>query len=146
MSNHRIEIAKAFQETTLRPTPQRFAVLEHLVRHHTHSTAEEIFRAVNRADPRASLATVYNNLNALVRAGLVREVVSGGKAARYDASLKRHHHFVCERCGGVEDVPWFDVPAGAAILGSRTVKSVEVVFRGACPKCASGSEIKGESR
>src|SRR6266542_7033106 len=98
------EIAEAFQAAGLRSTPQRYAVLEFLLRQPVHATAGEILGAINRADPRASRATVYNNLNTLVRAGLVREVEGAGKAARFDAALRRHHHFVCEGCGAVEDI------------------------------------------
>jgi hypothetical protein len=39
-----------------------------------HPTAAKVFEAVNRADPRFSRATTYNNLRDLVQAGLVREV------------------------------------------------------------------------
>ena len=93
--------------------------------------------AVNRRDPRASRATVYNNLHALAKAGLVREVVSDGGAARFDANLHPHHHFICENCGALEDIPWFDLPAsaGRAALGKRAVRNYQIVFRGACMRC-----------
>jgi Fe2+ or Zn2+ uptake regulation protein len=48
--------------------------MEFVARHPIHATAEEVFNAVYRSEPRASRATIYNNLNALVEAGLVREV------------------------------------------------------------------------
>jgi Fe2+ or Zn2+ uptake regulation protein len=70
------QLEQAFQAAALRPTAQRYAVLEFLAQHSVHSTAEEIFAAVNRNDPRASRATVYNNLRSLSKAGLVREVMS----------------------------------------------------------------------
>lgn len=108
------------------------------MRHPVHATAEEIFGAVNRSDPRASRATIYNTLHALARAGLVRELAFDGKAARFDANLDLHHHFVCETCGRVEDIEWFDLPRvpRTAALGARTVRSYEVVFRGVCRACA----------
>ena len=114
MSNLSTELEQAFRAAALRPTAQRFAVLEFLAKTPIHATAEEIFAAVNRHDPRASRATVYNNLRSLAKAGLVREVHSDGKAARFDANLHRHHHFVCEQCGEIEDIPWFDLPPSAA--------------------------------
>jgi len=105
-----------------------------------HGTPDEIYRAINRADPRASRATVYNNLHALARAGLVREVALDGKAVRFDANLERHHHFVCERCGQVEDIAWFDLPplGRRSPLGSRVVRNYQVVFRGTCQRCSKG--------
>ena len=118
-------------------TVQRYAILEYLVRNAVHATADEILVAVNHADPRASRATIYNSLRALARAGLVREVAADGKAARYDASLHRHHHFICECCGAIEDVPWFDLPSEAAqaALDGRKARRYEIVFRGRCSTC-----------
>ena len=105
--------------------------------HPGHPTAAEIFNAVNRADPRSSRATTYNNLRDLVRAGLVREVAAEGRAARFDAKGLRHHHFICDSCGKVEDVEWYDVPRPAAgSLGRRKLRQCEVIFRGMCAKCA----------
>ncbi len=146
MSNIRAELAWAFRDAGLRATPQRYAVLEYLAQRAVHATAEEIFRAINRRDPRASRATVYNSLRSLEQAGLVREVVSGGTAARYDASLHRHHHFLCEKCGAVEDIPWFELlsPAGAVSLGAREVRHYDVVFRGVCESCRPSNPESGE--
>ena len=78
-----------------------------------HPTAAEIFEAVNHADRRSSRATIYNNLRDLVQAGLVREVAMEGRAAQINAKGMRHHHFICDRCGKVEDVDWYDVPRPA---------------------------------
>ena len=145
MSKLSFELDEAFESAALRPTAQRYAVLEFLAEHAVHSTAGEIFRAVNRNDPRASRATVYNNLRSLARAGLVREVMSEGKAARFDANLRPHHHFICERCGTVEDISWFDLPisAGRSALGGRDVSKYEVVFRGACVRCRQTQAARG---
>ena len=142
MSNLSAELAQAFRAAAIRPTAQRFAVLEFLAKSPVHATAEEIFAAVNRHDPLASRATVYNSLRSLAKAQLVREVHFEGKAARFDASLHRHHHFVCEQCGEVEDTPWFDLPPSAAksVPSGRAIRNYEIVFRGACARCRKGAK------
>ena len=105
--------------------------------HNRHSTAAEIFEAVNRVDPRSSRATTYNNLRDLVQAGLVREVAVEGRAARFDVKGLLHHHFICDCCGNVEDLEWYDVPKPAKrSLGKRIVRDCELIFRGLCTKCA----------
>ena len=130
-------IRKSLEGSGLRCTPQRYAVMAFLLEHNSHPTAVEIFEAVNRADPRCSRATTYNNLRDLVEAGLVREVAVEGRAARFDAKGVRHHHFICDRCGNVEDVEWYDVPKPASgSLGKRIVHECELIFRGLCAKCA----------
>jgi Fur family peroxide stress response transcriptional regulator len=109
-----------------------------LTEDHRHPTAAEIFEAVNRVDPRCSRATTYNNLRDLVQAGLVREVAVEGRGARFEAIHTRHHHFICDHCGNVEDLEWYDVPAPAGgALGQRVVRECELIFRGLCMNCAS---------
>jgi Fur family transcriptional regulator, peroxide stress response regulator len=72
----------------------------------------------------------------LVQAGLVREVAVEGRAARFDAKGMRHHHFICDRCGKVEDIEWYDVPRPASrSLGKRILRECELIFRGLCAKC-----------
>jgi len=130
-------IKKSLEGSGLRCTPQRYAVMAFLVDQTGHPTAAEIFEAVNRAHPHCSRATTYNNLRDLVRAGLVREVAVEGRAARFDAKGMQHHHFICDRCGKVEDLEWYDVPRPASdSLGKRVLRECELIFRGLCAKCA----------
>lgn len=127
----------------MRCTPQRYAVMAFLMEHSGHPTAVEIFEAVNRLDPRSSRATIYNNLRDLVEAGLVREAALEGRAARFDAKVERHHHFICDRCGRVEDMDWFDVPRPAPdTLGKRVLRECELIVRGLCSKCAPRQPAK----
>jgi len=130
-------IKRTLEGCGLRCTPQRYAVMACLVDHKGHPTAAEIFQAVNRVDPRSSRATTYNNLRDLVKAGLVREVAVEGRAGRFDLEGMRHHHFICDRCGNVEDVEWYNVPQPASrSLGKRIVRECQLIFRGLCAKCA----------
>ena len=130
-------IKRSLEGSGLRCTPQRYAAMKFLMEHASHPTAAEIFEAVNRVDPRSSRATTYNKLRDLVQAGLVREVAVEGRAARFDAKGMRHHHFICDRCGNVEDMEWYDVPGPApGSLGKRILRECELIFRGLCQKCA----------
>ncbi len=131
------EIKRSLERSGLRCTPQRFGVMAFLMEHDGHPTAVEIFESVNRLDPRSSKATIYNNLRDLVEAGLVREVAVEGRSARFDARGMQHHHFICDRCGNVEDLDWYDVPKPAAgSLGKRVLRECELILRGLCTKCA----------
>ena len=131
-------IKQALEGSGLRCTPQRYGVMTFLGDHPGHPTAAEIFESVNRLDPRSSRATIYNNLRDLVEAGLVREVAVEGRAARFDARGMRHHHFICDHCGRVEDMEWYDVPRPAPdSLGKRILRECELIIRGLCTKCAA---------
>ena len=135
---HAETIKRSLESGGLRCTPQRYAVMAFLMKCGRHPTAQEIFEAVNRMDPRSSKATTYNNLRDLVEAGLVREVAVEGRAARFDSKGMQHHHFICDCCGNVEDIEWFDVPRPRSkSLGKRVLRECELIFRGLCTKCAA---------
>ena len=130
----------------MRCTPQRYSVIAFLIHHTGHPTASEIFEGVNRLDPRCSRATTYNSLRDLVQSGLVREVAVEGRAARFDAKRGRHHHFICDQCGSVEDMEWYEVTApSSAALGTRFLRESELIFRGLCKKCAPGRSSQSVS-
>ena len=132
-------IKQSFEDSGLRCTPQRYGLMAFLMEHTGHPTAAEIFEAVNRLDPRSTRATIYNNLRDLVQAGLVREVAVEGRSARFDARGLRHHHFICDSCGNVEDLEWYDVPRPASrSLGKRILRECELIVRGLCAKCGPG--------
>jgi Fur family transcriptional regulator, peroxide stress response regulator len=139
-------IKRSLEGSGLRCTPQRYAVMAFLIENLSHPTALEIFESVNREDPRCSRATTYNSLRDLVGAGLVREVAVEGRAARFDAKAIRHHHFICDRCGVVEDIDWYEVPSPASnSLGKRALRECELIFRGLCETCAPRSSFRSVS-
>lgn len=132
-------ITRSLERSGLRLTPQRYGVMAFLIEHTGHPTAAEIFEGVNRLDPRSSRATTYNNLRDLVQVGLVREVAVEGRVARFDARGVQHHHFICDGCGQVEDLAWYDVPLPSPqMLGDRTLRECELIARGLCRNCSSG--------
>jgi Fe2+ or Zn2+ uptake regulation protein len=134
------DLSQVLKERGLRVTQQRVAVLDHLLASCEHPTAEEIGAAVNRTDPTASRASVYNVLRSLTRAGLVTELVLDDAVARYDANLDPHHHFVCTSCRKVEDVPQplCATALAEAFADGRVVSEVSVTLRGLCAVCAGG--------
>jgi Fur family peroxide stress response transcriptional regulator len=138
-------IRQSLEGAGLRCTPQRYAVMAALAEQTAHPTASEIFEAVNRLDPRSSRATTYNNLRDLVEAGLVREVALEGRAARFDLKGLRHNHFICDQCGTVEDMDWYDVPKPEPeSLGRRVLRDYELILRGLCGPCAQQKPTRSE--
>ena len=78
-------------------------IMEIIYASEEHLTAEQIFLRAKEQAPRIVLATIYNNLNALVAEGMVRRVKLDGSPDRYDRNT-RHDHLVCDRCGRLTDV------------------------------------------
>lgn len=133
----REEIETQVREAGLKLTPQRFAVLEYLIKSPEHPTADEIGAELNRHFPRVSRATIYNTLNTLRDAGLIHEVFVEGYVARYDTNLDEHHHFICRICNKLEDIPFSSVGDLQSFNLSKgyKVESYEIVLRGVCSSC-----------
>src|ERR1041385_44850 len=94
-------------------TPQRQHVYDVLLEERDHPTAEEVFIRAKRAMPEISMATVYNCLDALVQAGVARQVKVERGAARYCPNMHEHWHFHCNKCGGVFDMDMPEAGGGA---------------------------------
>lgn len=120
----------------LKRTPQRLAIFDYLQGNTSHPSAEDIFRAVSKKYQSMSFATVYNTLNALARAGTLREITIDPGRKRYDPDTSAHHHLICISCKTIVDVPdrlSVDLPKGIApdftLLGSH------VEFYAYCAAC-----------
>ena len=94
-----------FAKHNLRCTRQRTLVYEALRETDRHPTAEELHRLVSRGDERLSLATVYNTLEALEAAGLLRRLATEDGKARFDADTHPHAHVHLADTGEIVDVP-----------------------------------------
>jgi Fe2+ or Zn2+ uptake regulation protein len=60
-----------------------------------------------RAGGGLNLASVYRNIHLLREAGILAPVDRVEDGERFELSEKHrdhHHHLICERCGGVEDL------------------------------------------
>lgn len=121
-----------------RLTPQRRGVYEVLLAERDHPTATEVFLRTKKNIPGISLATVYNCLETLVDCGLAKQVNVDREATRYCPNLDAHGHFICERCGKVQDIPIVkdaESPPFWHLPKNFAVRHTEVTIRGLCPGC-----------
>ena len=133
---HHKEVETMAQSRGLKMTPQRRVIVEYLQSATHHPTADEVLTAVNRKFPMTSRATVYNTLNWLKEAGMVREVFEGG-CVRFDPNTTEHHHFICRLCGKVEDIEGSLIGKLKIVPlpGRQKVENFEVTLRGLCSSC-----------
>lgn len=85
-------------------TKQKSMILETIRKTDRHMTSEEIFIETRKKLPNVAMATVYNNLKALAKEGLIVKLNVPGRPDHYDRNVERHEHIVCERCGRIMDV------------------------------------------
>ncbi len=115
----------------VRPTAQRIAICRYVLCDAEHPTAEDVKRWADLNFSKMSLATVYNTLGVLVRAGLLRECrLPHREAVVYDQNLSAHHHFIDDRTGRVEDIAEEAVQVRIRLGGKYAVQNVQVVLRG----------------
>jgi len=109
------------------------------VHHYPHSDTETIFGAVRSVLPTVSRQAVYDVLNALTTAGLLRRIQPAGHTARYESRVgDNHHHVVCRTCGVIADA---DCAIGerpcltASDDHGFVLDEAEVIYWGRCPDC-----------
>ncbi|HRJ09242.1 MAG TPA: transcriptional repressor [Prosthecobacter sp.] len=135
-----LECRMAVLGTDVRLTPHRREVFEVLQGTNDHPTATDIFDRVKTRSPGISLATVYNCLDHLTSAGLIKQVHLERGQSRYCANLHEHVHFHCETCGKVIDAhpaaefdpaKFWNLPKGTKII------RMDIAIHGTCEACAS---------
>jgi Fur family transcriptional regulator, stress-responsive regulator len=132
--------AELLRQRGYRVTAQRLAVLR-AVSAEPHVTADNVADTVRAEMGTISLQAVYDVLNVLVGAGLIRRIQPAGSAARFEARVSdNHHHVICRVCGRTADV---DCAVGSAPCLTAVddmgylIDEAEVVYWGTCPGCQS---------
>ena len=131
-------LTSALKDAGLRVTYQRLEIAREVATSDSHPDVETIYRAVHERVPTISLDTVYRTLGTLAEIGAIQRVTAAVGPARYEANLSQHHHFVCVRCGSIQDVvdPGLDALSltdSAAEFGR--VEAVDVHLKGVCRAC-----------
>jgi len=134
------DFAEQLRKADLRVTRPRVAVLE-AVHSRPHADTDTIFTAVRTELPEVSRQAMYDVLNALTDAGLVRRIQPSGSVARYESRVNdNHHHVVCRSCGTIADVDCAvgDAPClTAASDHGFVLDEAEVIYWGLCPDCSN---------
>lgn len=99
------DVNDILQSAGLRPTRQRMALGRLLFgKGARHLTAEMLYEEATLAKIPVSLATVYNTLNQLTDAGLLRQVAVDGTKSYFDTNITAHHHFYLENNHELVDI------------------------------------------
>jgi len=127
----------------LKLTPQRLAILNLLEGNTKHPSAEEIYNQLKPQYPSLSLATVYNTLEMLTRAGELQEIRIKADKRHFDPNPVPHGHFLCRICESVHDLdaglPEIQTPFS---INGYLVEGVTLYYHGICPGCQEKDRSK----
>ncbi len=131
-------IIQALRSKGYKATPQRIAICRSALSSKEHPSAQKVYSEVKRIHPTVSLATVYKTLQVLKELGMLQELSSLRKQARFDPNVKLHINLVCLQCGTIADV---DDPIGKELIrkitdsAEFTVTEYHLDLYGVCRKC-----------
>lgn len=99
-----------------------------------HLTVEQIFTGLKKKYPKVVMATVYNNVNKLWKARLIRKISVENMPDRYDRTIQ-HDHLVCQRCGRLRDIVFEDLTESLRRQMGGEFLSYDLKVFYICPDC-----------
>ena len=125
-------------DSNMRWTSQRQVISEELKKVKSHPTVNEIYEMVRKKLPRIGLGTVYQNLDILVKLGIISKLEVDGEQKRFDGDMTPHYHIRCIKCKRVDDI--FikrdrELEKSAASCCDYKILDHHVQFSGICSKC-----------
>lgn len=125
------EIQERLQNAGVQPTLQRLAICKFVLNEADHPTADDVKEWADTNLGKISQATVYNTLNTLVDAGILKEFkFPHSEKVVYDCNTHDHFYFVDESTGKIYDIDPADVKLDIAIPKKFKVKDIKLVLKG----------------
>lgn len=125
------QIEQRLREVGVGATAQRIAICKYVLCEADHPTAEDIKNWTDANFPKLSRATVYNTLDVLVQAGLLKELKlpHTGKVV-YDTNVSEHFHFLDSETGKLFDVSEEQCKVILNMPQDISIQEVDVFLRG----------------
>jgi Fur family transcriptional regulator, peroxide stress response regulator len=117
-------------------TRHRKIIFENMKSRLDHPTAKMVYDSARNLTDKLSFATVYNSLEYLVEAGLIKKLDINSESARYDAMLENHAHLICKSCGAVKDYVSKDLLNLFKVDNFHFhTDDISITIRGTCSDC-----------
>ena len=120
----------------MRKTKQRDAIQKVFEESDRPLSPDEVREKASKEIPGIGIATIYRNLKSLVDSEVLKVVEIPGAAPRYEmADLDHHHHFQCQDCDKVYDIPGCPGNLQKLTPPGFLVTAHNITLYGTCPDC-----------
>ena len=122
----------------MRRTTERYAILNRIMSINGHFTIEELQQLIEGDGFRVSRSTVYNTVELLMEAKMLRRHVFEGMQAQYERITLPHIHLICTICGKVKEVKDTNFAAfmNARRFNAFNTDHYSLYVYGTCSTCA----------
>ena len=122
----------------MRRTMERYVILKRIMDITGHFTVEELQQMIDGDGFRVSRSTLYNTVELLIEAKLLRRHVFEGMQAQYERITLPHTHLICTTCGRVKEVrdPNFAAFMNARRFNAFNTDHYSLYVYGTCSTCA----------
>lgn len=125
------EIQKRLVDAGVQATVQRISICRYVLCEAEHPTAEDVHSWAEKNLATISLATVYNTLGTLVKAGILREFrFPHTEKVIYDNNIEDHYHFLDEATQKLHDVCLDDIKISVDIAKRYKIKQMDILLKG----------------
>lgn len=124
-------------EYNIKPSMQRIAIMDYLMDHRTHPSADEIYTALSPSMPTLSKTTVYNTLKLFSEQGAALMLTIDERNTNFDADTSPHAHFLCKSCGRIYDlaIPTAVKEVEELNMDGHEVTEIHFYYKGVCKNC-----------
>jgi|SRR3989344_3343777 len=127
------------RDVDLKVTPARLGILAALEHTSKPLDVASLISYLDQQDIKVDKVTVFRIMNILSEKGLVTPIQLGEGKFRYEHSAKAdHHHFICERCGAIQDISDCNIEVLEHHIQQKKgllVKRHSLEFYGICKNC-----------
>lgn len=124
------------REHNLKVTPQRLGILS-LMYTKGHVDVDVLFDEIKEQFSSISLATLYKNINAMLKNRLISEVKVPYMKPKYEIRKAPHVHLLCQKCNEFLDIK-LDIDTMMSEASKKShykLLDTNIVLCGLCEKC-----------
>lgn len=133
------DCSKELRNVALKVTPARLGVLSVLEKADMPLDVSSVINFLKKQKIQVDKVTVFRIMNVLTDKGLITPIQLGEGKFRYEYTAKAdHHHFICERCGTIEDISDCKIDILEKEITKKKgllIKRHSLEFFGLCPSC-----------